>query len=235
MSTKIWRLMHQFEAPFAEAGLRSPLEEIIPAECDRCSRGADYARPTPLVFEWEPGSDLIGDFTWPDGARVAVKGPVYEALAQRFRGIHAEPVEMVQDPKLKRPKRPTKRTKPRVWLPYVGPELVELWPERTVPFLPHTTLDIHLRCEDCGRELPNISGFEYKAHKWNPKLMDLVPDLQPRIPGQGLFVAATEIGDTPIFRVEEFTEMILCTDEVKTFIQEKGFTNVDFWEYGDVV
>jgi len=227
-------MVEAFETPFARAGLRSPNRHVVPALCDSCGRGGRYERPKPLVFEWEPGSDIIGDFTWPFSSRVAVRRPVFDSLAREFSGIHVEAVEMIQDPKLKPPKRRTSRSKPRVWLPYTGPELVELWPDREVPFLPETTIIVPLRCKNCGRELREISGFEVKAHRYDPRKGELVPDLQPRVPGQGVFVASSEVAD-PIFRLQEFTEAIFCTDEVKSFIEREGFTNIDFLECGDVV
>lgn len=236
MSTRmIWRMVEPFETSFAPAGLRSPMKLIVPGLCTRCGRGKRYITPKPLVFEWEPGSDVIGDFTWPDATRVAVKRTVFNELAKRFRGFHSESVEMVQDPKLKRPERLTKRTKPRVWLPYTGPELVELWPEHTVSFLPETTIVTSYACDDCGWEFRNISGVESKSHVYSQEMGKLVPNLKPRSPGMGVFVKASELLEAPIFHVEEFTAPILCTDEVRAFIQSKGFTNIDFLEFGDVV
>lgn len=232
---KLWILVEQFETNFAQAASRSPNRRIVPAVCARCGRGALYERPKPLVFEWEPGSDLIGDFVWPNSSRVVVKKSVLDALAWEFSGFHAETVEMIQDPKLKPPKRRTSRSKPRIWLPYAGPELVELWPDRIVPFLPATTIEIPYRCEDCGREMRRISGGEVKAHLYDRNKGDLVPDLQPRVPGQGVFVASSEVKDSPIFRLEEFSEAIFCTNDVKAFIESEDFTNIDFLEYGDVV
>jgi hypothetical protein len=191
--------------------------------------------PKPLVFEWDPGSDVIGDFTWPDGTRVAVKRHVFEALASKFSGIHAEPVEMVQDPKLKRPKRPNKRTKTRVWLPYTGPELVELWPDRSVPYLPETTTEVSRQCKKCGNEPIQLSGIELKWHDYDATERKLVPARTPRTPGRGVFVSASEVGSTPIFRLPKVPGPILCTDEVRSFIEREGFTNVEFREYGDVL
>jgi hypothetical protein len=149
--------------------------------------------------------------------------------------MHAERVEMVQDPKARPPKRPNRRSKPRVWLPYIGPELVELWVEHVVPYLPATTLELVRRCKVCGRESRNIVGVEVKAHLYDQSKGELVPDLHPRRQGQGVFVADSNVNNNPIFRLEEFTKAIFCTDEVRLFIKRQGFSNVDFLEYGDIV
>lgn len=230
----VWRFVEPFETHFAQAGLRSPAQIIGPT-CPRCARGDQYIKPKPLVFEWEPGSEIVGDFIWPSGGRVAVKKTVYESLASRFRGIHASDLGMVQDPRLKPPKKRTIRSKPRVWLPYTGPDLVELWPERIVSFLPTTTIIVQHKCEMCGRESLRISGPEVKAHIYDRDKNDLVPDLQPRVPGKGVVIASSEVKDSPIFRLDKFSEAIFCTDEVKSFIERERFTNIDFLEYGDVV
>lgn len=235
MSTgKLWRMLVPFETAFAEAGLRSPNLNIGPA-CRGCGSSAQTLRPKPLVLEWESGSDVVGDFTWPNGARTAVKKSAMDVLMKQFRGIHSEPVVMVQDPKLKQPKKRTGRTKPRVWLPYTGPELVELWPDTTAPFLPTSTITTANQCVMCGRQSRRISGIEVKSHLYNPDLGELVPDLHPRVPGQGLFIAAPNVQETPIFRVEEFSEAIFCTSHVKSFLKHERFTNIEFLEYGDVV
>jgi hypothetical protein len=231
----LWYIAEPLDTEFARADSRSPPQRITPSLCDRCSRGARYIKSKPLIFEWEAGADDIADFIWPDVTRVVVRKTVFEVLAREFRGIHAEPVEMVQDPKLKQPKRRTSRTKPRIWLPYSGPELVELWTDHEVPYLPETTTEIPWQCKKCGNEPRMLSGFERKSHLYDREKGILVPNHQPRVPGKGVFVAASEVKDSPIFRLQEFTGPILCTDEVKSFVERQGFTNIDFREYGDIV
>lgn len=79
-------------------------------------KGRARERTQPLVIEWEPGSDVIGDFTWLQFSPeiVVATQRVGRALLQRFRGFELGPVEMIQNPKLRRPQRITRRTKPRV-------------------------------------------------------------------------------------------------------------------------
>jgi len=231
----LWRLFEPYETSFARCGMRSQPRTLKKPECARCGRGAIYERfPKPMILVWQPDSDVVGDFSF-TGGRAAVKRTVFDALAQVFSGIVAERIEMDQDPKLKRPKRVTKRTKPRVWLPYEGPPLVEMWIERMISYLPNTTVVVYDHCEDCGRGLRDIVGVEKVDSNWIEETADLIPYRIPRVPGQGVFVRESDLGGVKIFRVEEFTRMILCTDEVKSFIEERGFTNVDFLEYGNVV
>ena len=86
----------------------------------------------PTIIEWDApdeetmGTDLIGNFTnvqW----GLMVKLSVGEELQKEFKDFDLVPIEMYQNPKLKKPSKPNKRTKKRIWLPYEGPELREIW------------------------------------------------------------------------------------------------------------
>ena len=104
-----------------------------------------------------------------------------------------------------------------------------------MPFLPETTFEIAYKCEDCGNEPLVLSGVEIKMYKYDIDKHVEYEEVTPRATGKGVFVAASEIGDKPIFRLKEFTGPILCTHQVKAFAEEQGFTNVEFREYGDIV
>jgi hypothetical protein len=194
--------------------------------------GNVYEMPVPLVLEWEVGSDTVGDFTWPSGGRVAVKQSAFEAMATRLPDLISAPVEMVQDPKLKVPKRKS-RSKPRVWLPYQGPPLVELVVDRFVQLLPETTTELVSRCEVCGSESRKLVGVEVKQHKWDPSRQDLVSLVIPRVIGKGLFVPEASAESAPFFRSKDFPQPILCTEKARDLILSLRLTNVDFLEYGE--
>jgi len=104
-----------------------------------------------------------------------------------------------------------------------------------VRFLPSTTIEEPYSCSDCGRARRLLGGVESLHSRWNPETMDLDRVHTPRVPGQGIFVRRADLGGVQLFRVEEFYLMILCTDDVKAFIEERGFSNVSFLEYGNVV
>lgn len=230
---RIWRLAEHRDAGYASCWLRSPpvcLDEVCPA----CRTGTKYMSPTPLALEWEAGSDTIGDFSWPSGDRVAVQQRVIELLSGRYDTIHAGDVAMIQDPKLKRSKNRT-RGKPRVWLPYEGPRLVELVVTHLANIAPETTMVVDDPCPTCRRASRRLIGFELKEHRWSQEVMDLVPYSKSRVPGQGVFVPRSEVGGAGIFRAKEVVPGILCTDEVKALLEEAKFTNLDFLEYGDIV
>ncbi len=234
MSTaKVWKIAEPMDSRFARCDLRSP-ERVLDPPCKKCGLGDKYVMPTPLQFEWEAGSDQIGDFVWPGRGRVAVIEAVVSFLVGKTVSVKAGPIEMVQDPKLKRPKS-LRRSKPRVWLPYEGPALVELVVEHHVGILPETTTEVSSKCAQCGREARELTGVEVKQHLWSPEIMDLVPHHVPRIPGQGVFVARADVVTAGLFRLAQFPYAIFCTDEVKALLEGAQFTNLDFLECGDVV
>jgi hypothetical protein len=127
---------------FATAGIRGTFVEAPP--CPKC-KGGRRKRVAPLVIEWEPGSDVVGDFTWPRGLeQLVVTQRVRDCLEPKgFSGFSFGPVSMVQDPKLRMPVRLNSRTKKRIWLPYSGPPLYDLG----------VTSWCHLDLEKSGRSL----------------------------------------------------------------------------------
>jgi hypothetical protein len=93
----IWQLVARDAPRFAEAGRRGAWSET--AACSRCGRptkdedGEAPARVQPLIVAWEPGSDVIADFTELGfGADWLVRAEVLEAMAARFEGFECGPV-----------------------------------------------------------------------------------------------------------------------------------------------
>jgi hypothetical protein len=56
----------------------------------------------------------------------------------------------------------------------------------------------------------------------------------PRKRGKGLFVEESQLDGCDFFRAK-YTGLTLCTDKAKNFIVERGYGNVDFLEYGDII
>ncbi len=199
---------------FAQAGRRGTwYPHPGPGLCREC-RTSQQKRVPPLILEWEPGSDQIGDFVWPGiDDEIVITERVRHALEGRFRGFNFQPIAMWQDPKLKRSQRITKRTQSRVWLPYEGPPLWDLWvTARCHLDLRRSGVTFEKECSICGKKFYKGPPFEERH----------------------LVVDSTSWGGEDIFRIEQ-SGWIFCTERMKEFIESAGFTNVSFLEDGEIL
>lgn len=207
--------LYHFNSPnnynFAQAthiGTWYPSETKICPECQTSRQ----TRISPLVIEWEAGSEIIGDFVWPGlNTDLVVVQKVKEAFEMNFREIVFGPVEFWQNPKLKRPTRNTSRSKTRIWLPYDGPMLWDILPTNWCHLdHPQSRVSIEKECSRCGKII-------YNTPPWHQR--HLVVDLE------------TWNGED-IFHIYEYSGAIFCTEPVKEFVIQTGFTNVGFLEDG---
>jgi hypothetical protein len=229
---RIWRFADPHDSRFAVASRRGTWAPTFsPDPCPECGVSRQRRVP-PMVIEWEPGSEIVGDFTWVGfGAEAFVTEAVLEALSGRFSGFEPGPVEMFQEPDLD----PAKDTEPRVWLPYEGPKLFELlitdWVHldrdrsSITPSAP--------KCSTCGSEAFHVEGVERRESRWDKVRKELIPIHTPRLPGQGIYIAQHDLGGTCIFRIYEQPGAVFCTDRVRDFVLESGFSNVLFLERGE--
>jgi hypothetical protein len=227
---KIWRLAGSGDHRFARASRRgswSPSSGVCP-ECGASSQ----ERIRPLVLEWEPGSDTIGDFTWPGfGSDIAITERVAKAL-ENVVGFKLGPVEMVQEPNLKLP--PSSRRGDRVWLPYQGPQLWELWVTQQVHLdVERSSVWMVKECRSCGRQQHAVDGIERWETGWDNERREPVTTHFPRSRGLGLCFVDDAIAPTAVFRSHEFPSWVLCTDRLKELVEKEGFTNVRFLEVGE--
>jgi hypothetical protein len=214
---KLWRFSDPSDLRYARASRRGTWE------------GTPARRVRPLVIEWEPDSDLVGDFTWPGfDTDIVIMERVGKALKEAgVTGFELAPVQMVDNSE--ESKRASK--KPRVKLPYVGPQLWDLWVTARAQLDRDRSSVKMLGKQADGSEQYEVSGVERREAIWDQQRMELVKRRHPRIDGQGLFVRA----ETGIFRIAEFPGWILCVDEVKQLIESHSLTNVSFLEMGEVV
>lgn len=181
-----------------------------------------------IIIEWEPDSDVVGDFTWPGlDTDLIVTDRVGAALRNAgVPGFELRPVEMQENTEAA--KRRSKR--PRVTLPYQGPILRDFWVTAWTGLnLERSTVNEVVR--DDGSRHFEIIGAQRREKVWDQKRMELVSVMHPRVAGQGVFVPRTP----GVFRVEEFPAWIFCTDDVKMLVEECDFTNVSFLEMGEVL
>lgn len=208
MSSGFAEMLQLFAKPSAE--------EVL---CRACG----WSRPhEPLTVEWDDGSDKIGDFT-SAGARVVATAKVADELLGEFGGARKGSVSMPSHPRLIRPAKRT-RTK-RVWLPYDGPPLCELIVTRETALLPQSTAAFTPRCHACGRvEYQSFDGIETQRGDKRT----------PRTPGMGLFFRGEDLRGDSLFR-PPFSGLVLCTSRLKEFVKNRGYSNVEFLEAGELL
>lgn len=220
---KIWRFSDPVDDSYARASRRGTWE------------GTE--RVQPLVIEWEPGSDVIGDFTWPGfDSDIVVTNRVAEVFREsQVAGVELGPVEMVESAEDAQ-RRSRKR---RVTLPYQGPALWDLWVTTWVRADVEQSSIRVVRDASSGTEHYEVEGAERWEAVWDPDRMELVKKRHPRVPGQGLLIIAGIAGDSlrgaTIFRVAQFPAWIFCTDAVRELVEKNQFSNVSFLEMGETL
>lgn len=237
MVLRIWRLAEPRNSTYACFTALAPSYRRE-GRCSECKRFIPAAeRKRPLHLSWDEGSDRIADFAWGVGSgAVLITEQVLQALLVHFSGFEGASVEMLQEPELKRPTRPNRRSKRRVWLPYQGPPVQELWITTRVSCdLHRSSLQLSIHCRTCGLKFYQILGGERIDSTWDRVLLCSEDIRTPRVPGQGLFVREADLAGADLFKVVERDDLTLCTDRAKDFITKNGFMNVDFFEIGETI
>ena len=189
------------------------------------------------VIEWEPGSNVVGDFTW-----MLLWDPIVTSSTRRaiethhLSGFQFGSVEMVQHPRVKKPTRMTRRTRRRIYLPYEGPELFSTVISHSVPIEETlSTVIRHVTCVRCGRFGYDFIGIEHIEYgKWTPG-KEIERIRVPRVPGQGLYVLQKRVAGFDFFRLGGPGFGVACTERARLAVLEAGLSNIDFFEVGDVV
>lgn len=191
-----------------------------------------HGRPEKFPLEWQPDSDVIGDFVWPAGnSWIVTRREIGEALRARWPSVELGPVDYWQEPKLYELKRKPK--KPRVLLPYTGPELVYLRPTVRMEFDRERSRFKPFTASN-GQEFVSPVGVETRVY--SPVANAGKPGYAqvPREPGGGFYFPEAAVKETGLFRtVGVQCPDINMTDAVKTFIESQGWSNIEFWEQGE--
>jgi hypothetical protein len=193
---------------FADAGTPGTLAPIYGGHlCPECQRSGHGTVP-PLVIEWLPGSDQIGDFTWSAlGADVVVTQCVRDALEPRFCCLEFRPVHFAPASSGRRRTSGMCRPKPRVRLPYGGPPLWHLTASALCRVDSAQSTAKRLQpCGTCGRE------------RW-----ERTAGVRPH-----LVVDPSTWHGEDVFTLDAYPSTIFCTGQVKAFVEEQQFTNVTF-------
>jgi hypothetical protein len=219
---KVWKLYVPIGGQYADL-VALALDPPKARTCKVCGN-KPWVDDDHVEVVWEPGADQIADFTNGVGC-IIVKEEIADALLSRFKGFEKGRVVMAPDPKGKRPKRITKRTKLRVWLPYDGPPLVWLHIVHEAPLLPQSTVTVEEHCPTCGYTLyREFVGIEEKNSARHTR----------RQPGKGFFFSHQALAGRDFF-CPKHTGFNLCTDRAKEFILSRGWNNIEFLEVGDIL
>jgi hypothetical protein len=227
---KLWRFADPHDAEWAEAGRRGTWSSSS-GPCPQCG-ATQQRRVRPLLLAWEPGSNRVGDFSWPGfDDDVVVTKRVFDELASRFRGFEAGGVQIVDDPA-----RTSSRGTTRVRVPYDGPDLRELW---TTPWVHvdkgRSSIELEHECSSCGTRNWEVYGVERLDSSWNAGTGVLEVTRTERLPGAGIFIDESELKGADIFRVAEFPGWVLLTDPVRSLILSEAYTNVAFLQVSDTL
>ena len=185
--------------------------------------GEYFERRNPIIIEWEPGSDTMGDFSWPGLAtEILITGCVGQVLSSaQTQGFELRPVK-------------TEAVAHRSRKPIVSPPyptgLFDLWVTNW------TSIDLERSTAigtpgNGGIVNYEVSGVQRIEKVWDGEAMELVTHIHPRVDGHGLYVPSVR----GVFRIKQFPAWVFCTDNVKCLIEEHGFTNTAFLEMGDVL
>jgi hypothetical protein len=190
-------------ARFSRRGTWVPKPSV--GVCEECGMTRQKRVP-PLVIEWEPDSDVVGDFVWGGlGFEIVARSYIAEELRKQLSGFDICDVEMIEEPDHAGTTRTsTQGQAKRIRLPYAGPELCEMWVD-TWASLDDGKSGLELE-KVCGR-----CGFQF----YRPKRV-------------GLRLASDSGEGNDFFRVRQFPSWVFCSERARELIEEKGYSNVAF-------
>lgn len=227
---KIWRIAEKLKTSYAQAWRHGAWTEG--KLCDECGTSSE-SRKKPLILEWAYGSNRIGDFVWPGGSEECAVSERIQPIFHQLADVCFGAVEMTQDERTPRRKA---QARPRVWLPYEGPPIHELWINTHIHAERNkSTLYTQHKCHTCGSTAFRLDGAELEEPKWDPSRGELELVRIPRTPGKGVFVRRHDLGGNHVFRIKELPAAILCTNEFKQELQKHNATNWDSFEYGETI
>lgn len=198
--------------------------------CEHCSSGSLIDRVFPATIYF--GGGRVRDFGTAGIDSYLATRSVGEELALHFNGVEPKPLYIFRSPY----SGPWHDKKVRGAHIYKGPELVELWLPHDVPIdlSGRSTLELSGGCEACGLQpLYKIIGMEEEV-KGPPRGQEMYTWVrQPRDPEMGLFIPESQLAGNHLFTYGGLWNY--CTEDVKKYIEDKGWTGIEFWECGTVV
>ena len=161
--------------------------------------------------------NLVPDFLY--SSYVICKREIAMELKQRFEKLEIGELEWHKNPK----EIVAKDIRRLRWLPKEEVDLVHIYSKINIPILPQSTV-IMSKGNDGKNWIKDYIGEETLFGTKHT----------PREFGKGIFIDKRELGDFDFFSIEK-SYPLLCTENVKKYIEKRRFSNVLFLEVGDVV
>ena len=161
--------------------------------------------------------NVIPDFLY--SSYIICKREIAKELKQKFESLEIGELEWHKNPK----EIIAKDIRRLRWLPKEEVDLVHIYSKINIPILPQSTVIIEKKANgeeyiDSYIGVESIIGTKHILREEE----------------KGIFIQQKEIKNFDFFRVEK-SYPLLCTENVKKYIEKRRFSNVLFLEVGDVV
>ena len=196
-------------------GGNDPIYASIHAQMGQPYEKGEYIKVT--WNDYHSKGNGIPDFLY--GGYIVCKRKIAIELSQIFNKIEIGELEWHKNPK----EIVAKDIRRLRWLPKEEVDLVHIYSKIYIPILPQSTVIIEKK----------VNGEEYiDSYIGVESIIGEKHILREK--EKGIFIQQKEIKNFDFFRIEK-SYPLLCTENVKEYIEKRGFSNVLFLEVGDVI
>ena len=193
-------------------GGNNPIYASIHAQMGQPYEKGEYIKVT--WNDYHSKGNVIPDFLY--GGYIVCKREIAKELKQKFESLEIGELEWYKNPK----EIVAKDIRRLRWLPKEEVDLVHIYSKKYIPILSQSTVIIEKKAN--GEEyIDSYIGVE--------SIIGAKHILREK--EKGIFIQQKEID---FFSIEK-SYPLLCTENVKKYIEKRRFSNVLFLEVGDVV
>ena len=194
-------------------GGNDPIYASIHAQMGQPYEEGEYIKVT--WNDYHSKGNVIPDFLY--GGYIVCKREIAMELKQKFESLELGELEWHKNPK----EIVAKDICRLRWLPKKEVDLVHIYSKINIPILPQSTVIIEKKANgeeyiDSYIGVESIIGTKHILREEE----------------KGVFIQQKEIKNFDFFRVGY---PLLCTENVKEYIEKRGFSNVVFLEVGDII
>ena len=195
--------------------LSDPIYASIHAQMGQPYEKGEYIKVT--WNDYHSKGNIIPDFLY--GGYIVCKREIAKELKQKFESLEIGELEWYKNPK----EIVAKDIRRLRWLPKEEVDLVHIYSKINIPILPQSTVIIEKKAN--GEEyIDSYIGVE--------SIIGAKHILREK--EKGIFIQQKEIKNFDFFSIEK-SYPLLCTENVKEYIEKRGFSNVLFLEVGDII